>query len=290
MTPISLDIPKDRCEQVDWLESHLLGLQLGDLVAELQVVHGTRAYELSLDQALGESMDSVLQKGLAALDEKQLRQLLEHPQLLLSLQNEVVLRGSEYWLQLPLSREEEITLASQWKLLETVMLPPASAPVSPAIRGNWFGQATIAAVLSVAALLLIAFSVRDRLVPASAPGWGWEKPGVLAVQLPPRQYLEQLANAAQDWFKKRPENASDLARRIAQFRQGCSTLILTEHTALAQPDRDWLVERCRAWAAKLDAHLIAIESGEDISSVRAAADETISKLIMAIRDRAQTIG
>jgi hypothetical protein len=290
MIPISLDIPETQRELVAWLESHLLGMQLGDLVSELQAVHGTRANSPTLEQVCGGKLANVLQYGLGTLEIARLRQLLEHPQLLLSLQDEIVQHGGEHWMQRPLRREEEVALASQWKLLESVMSPPIVAPAPPATQRGWFGRAAIAAVLSAAATLTIAFSLRDRLIPAPAPGWGWEKPGALAVNLPPREYLNHLAEAAQDWFKKRPENAPDLARRVAQFRQGCSTLILAEHAALAPADRDWLRERCRAWATKLDAHLAAIEAGEDVASVRTAADETVNKLIKAIRDRAREVG
>ncbi len=290
MIPISLDIPETQRELVAWLESHLLGMQLGDLVSELQAVHGTRSGGPSLEQACGGKLANVLQYGLGTLEVDRLRQLLQHPRLLLSLQDEIVQHGGEHWMQRPLRREEEVALASQWKLLESVMSPTVVAAAPPATQRGWFGRAAIAAVLSAAATLTIAFSLRDRLVPAPAAGWGWEKPGALAIKLPPREYLNHLADAAQDWFKKRPENAPDLARRVAQFRQGCSTLILAEHQALAPADRDWLRERCRAWATKLDAHLAAIEAGEDIAAVRAAADETVNKLIKAIRERADAVG
>ncbi len=232
----------------------------------------------------------MLQNGLGTLEVDRLRQLLRHPQLLLSLQDEIVQHGGDYWMQRPMRREEEVALASQWKLLESVMSPAVVTPAAATVQRSWLGRSAIAAILSAAATLVVAFSLRDRMVPTPAPGWGWEKPGALAVNLPPREYLNHLADAAQDWFKKRPENASDLARRISQFRQGCSTLILAEHQALAPADRDWLRERCRAWATKLDGHLAAIEAGEDVTAVRAAADETVNKLIKAIRDRAQSVG
>ena len=56
---------------------------------------------------------------------------------------------------------------------------------------------------------------------------------------------------------KRPDDPIDLARRIGEFRQGCSVLILSPHKPLSGQDRAWLVGKCRAWAAKLDAHLAA---------------------------------
>lgn len=291
MTPISLDIPETQRELVTWLESHLLGMQLGDLVAELQAVHGDRSDEPLLEQVCGGKLGDVLQRGIGVLEADRLRQLLQTPQLLLSLQDEIVLHGGDYWMQRPARREEEIVLASQWKLLELTMSPAVVTPAPKMTRRSWLGRSAITAILSSAATLAIAFSLRDRFLPAPSPsGWGWEKPGALAVSLPPRDYLNHLADAAQDWFKKRPETAPELARRIAQFRQGCSTLILAEHQSLAPADRDWLRERCRVWATKLDGHLAAIEAGEDVVSVRTAADETVNKLIKAIRDRAQPVG
>jgi len=107
--------------------------------------------------------------------------------------------------------------------------------------------------------------------------------------LPPGVYLDRLADAAGEWFKKRPDDPNALARRIGEFRQGCSVLILSPHKPLAAQDRAWLVEKCRAWAAKLDAHLAALEGGASAAQVRDEADATINKLIAALRERAQAL-
>ena len=69
-----------------------------------------------------------------------------------------------------------------------------------------------------------------------------------------------LPSAASDWFKKRPEEPAAVAKRITEFRQGCSMLILAKHAPLSPEDRQWLVERCRLWARKLDDHLVALEA------------------------------
>ena len=123
----------------------------------------------------------------------------------------------------------------------------------------------------------------------AASGWGWNRPGALADDLPPGVYLDRLADAAGEWFKKRPDDPIALARRIGEFRQGCSVLILSPHKPLSARDRAWLVEKCRAWAAKLDAHLAALEAGASAAKVRDDADATISKLIEALRDRAKSL-
>ena len=59
-------------------------------------------------------------------------------------------------------------------------------------------------------------------------------------------------------FPPSPDDTEGLVRRIAEFRQGCSVLIESPHKPLPDTDRTWLVEKCRAWAAKLDAHLAAL--------------------------------
>jgi hypothetical protein len=105
----------------------------------------------------------------------------------------------------------------------------------------------------------------------------------------PAAYFDQLADSAHEWFDPRPETPIDLGRRLGEFRQGCSVLILSPHRPLPAQDRAWLVEKCRAWAAKLDAHLAALESGEPAGSVRDQADATIDTLIKALRDRAKSL-
>src|SRR5207253_3173371 len=105
--------------------------------------------------------------------------------------------------------------------------------------------------------------------------WGWSRPGALPGDVPAPAYLDRLADAAAEWFARRPDEPLALARRIAEFRQGCSVLILAEHKPLSAEDRRWLVVRCRAWAGALDRHLAAVEAGRDPARVRTEVDETV---------------
>ena len=122
---------------------------------------------------------------------------------------------------------------------------------------------------------------------ASSTGWGWNRPDALPQDLPRDAYLNHLADAAHAWFNKRPDDRAALAQRITEFRQGCTVLLQSPHKPLPAGDRAWLVEKCGAWAAKLGAHLAALESGQDVAKVRGEADETINKLITALRQRAR---
>ena len=288
MIPLSLDIPDHPRELAAWIENHLLGMRLGELVSELRVVHGDQPGKLTLNEACGGHLEDILKQGIRSLPADRLSLLLRHPGLLLELQEVILERGGAYWLKQSAPREEQLALASQWKLLEQSLFSGSISHSVPRNR-NWIGRSAIAAILSAAAAFSVAWFLKDRFAPPT-PGWGWDRPGALAANLPSRDYLEHLAAAAQDWFKKRPETAPELARRIGQFRQGCSTLILAEHPSLSPADRDWLRERCRVWAGKLDGHLAAIEAGQNIDDVRLAADETVNKLISAIRDRAKVAG
>ena len=84
-----------------------------------------------------------------------------------------------------------------------------------------------------------------------------------------------------------PRSPSRCAKRISEFRQGCSRLILSDHRPLSDADRRWLVVRCRLWAGKLDKHLAALEAGREPVQVRGEVDETIRDLVRTIRGSLQ---
>ena len=56
-------------------------------------------------------------------------------------------------------------------------------------------------------------------------------------------------------------------------------LILSQHQPLSPEDQAWLVGKCRAWSARFDGCLAAIEVGGDSRTVRDQADETANNLV-----------
>jgi hypothetical protein len=124
---------------------------------------------------------------------------------------------------------------------------------------------------------------------ALASGWGWSRPDALPQNLSRDAYLNRLADGAQAWFNKRPADRVDLIQRITEFRQGCAVLIQSPHKPFPADDRVWLVGKCRAWEDKLGTLSAAVESGEEVDKVRGEADETINKLIAALRQRARGV-
>jgi hypothetical protein len=290
-TPIALDMPEDEAELASWLERLVVGERLGALVAELEGIHGPPARTASLDQALGDRRDAVLRDGLASLPPDRLGLFLRQPRLLLQLQELVLVSGCPHWETLAAAQPEHRDALARGR----VRLPGQgyATPRTWHLRRWGVGLAATAA----AALLLAAFLISGRPggprqpVPpaATASAWGWNRPGALAEDLRPGAYLDHLADAAQEWFNQRPEGPVDLARRLGEFRQGCSVLILSPHQPLSADDRAWLVEKCRTWAAKLDAELASLERGEDPTVVRDQADATAAALVKALRDRAKTL-
>ena len=81
---------------------------------------------------------------------------------------------------------------------------------------------------------------------------------------------------------------AEAPRRWRSLRWGVG-LAATAAAALllAANDRAWLVERRRAWVAKLDAHLASLESGQPAATIRDQADATIHALIAVLRERAK---
>src|SRR5262249_54930868 len=158
---------------------------------------------------------------------------------------------------------------------------------SRAGRSTWSRPRWIVSLAAAAAVLLgVVLVERWRIqnpggIIAASSGWGWSRPGALPQDLPRSEYLARLADRAQEWLHQRPEEALALAKRIAEFRQGCSVLLLSPHRPLSAEDRAWLVEKCRTWAAQLDGDLAAVESGQDPLQVRGQADATIDRLVAA---------
>lgn len=326
-----MEIPESQAELAGWLEEHLVGLQLGELVAELSAVHADRNDEnVTLEQLLGDELPAALSQGLGTLSPAKLRGLLQHPRLLLDLQERLLFESGEYWQRHPARSDELDDLSDRsWRILAPAIAPPPAEPASDRPRTQpraggapsgsrtpWSAIAATAATIMLAALVLHetgylsvnlnpdnAVTMQPAADPPPAPddpatpdtpppatsGWGWERPGALPTGVEDEVYLNTLANSAYEWFRKRPEDREGVAKRIAQFRDGCDLLIHSDHPPLAQEDQMWLRERCLAWRDKLDSHLAALEEGADPVTIRGQADETINKLISALRSRAETL-
>lgn len=75
--------------------------------------------------------------------------------------------------------------------------------------------------------------------------WGWMAKDDFEDAATPREYLANLATAAEQWFDREPTSVETLAVRLKQWSQGCQRLIDGKHELLSETDRAWLVEKCR---------------------------------------------
>lgn len=323
MSLLAFEIPEKPAQIANWLERHVVDVRLSALVAELAAVNGRdEGVKMSMERSLDTLMSEVLTSGLSVLGHDRLRWFLQYPEWLFELQERVFVDGGPYWDHVA----DETRMASAdalqagWELLKlhttTAARPtrptppePIPRPVPPTVTkevSNFDWYAILPYVLTVAATILVVLGlewtvfranpvVEPKLAgdpidppPAAPAAWGWNRSDALDAQTD-REYLVTLANSADEWFKKRPETPADVAQRIHSFRAGCSRLLLAEHRLLAPDDRTWLEERCRAWADQLDDQLARLEAGEDARSVRNSTDQTITKLVIALRNRAESV-
>jgi hypothetical protein len=302
MTLQALDIPEDQGQLAEWLEAKLLGLELGELVAELAAVHPASANAAaSLEDVLGDQLERVLVGGLKTLQPDTLKQLLVRPLLLLELQERVCIEGGPYWERIGQAVPEVEELVERgWqglgeKLAGGESLPeeePATIPLPR--RVSWFARPWVVSLATAAAVLLGVF-VYQHYVPTEPQGtptaWGWNRPDALPQNVPAHEYLNKLADEADEWFRQRREggDAVLLAQRLAELREGCAVLILSEHDPLPVKTRDELLKRCRNWAKQFNDQLAKLEAGANPDEVRKQTDETVETLIKWLRGEAEKV-
>jgi hypothetical protein len=309
MSLAAMDIPDDPGRLPGWLERQLAGPGLAALAAELAALHGGDAGPAgSVRDLMGEDLPAVVARGLGVLPAERLRTLLMRPALLLELQELVLSAGSPYWDRLA-GESAELTrmadeggrrLAELWGGPARVVVPASDRPAVLSVA--WYRRPWAVSLATAAAVLLTVYSVWPHTPPAppggtpgpgagavAAANWGWEKSDAVADGVPAAAYLGRLADGADEWFAKRPEDAAGLARRLGEFRQGCSKLVFAAHKPLAPEDRRWLVARCRTWGARLDQLRAALEEGQDVGKVRAEADATARQIAENLRLRAEAV-
>lgn len=301
MNLLILDMPDDPVEVGQWLEQHLIAMDLSALVAELSAVHGTPSDEaVDLTAMLGDALPLIREEGLIRLPPDTLPILLRHPRLLFALQEDVFINGGYYWQQLVAEAGRRSEAVQRGKARLLAALGAGEAPVlaaeSSRPRQRWYRAPWCVSLATAATVLLAVFGADllgwwGRPAVAAAPGWGWNAPGALDPAKSPAEYLARLANSANQWFNKRPTDAAALAQRLLQMRGGCSALLLANHSNLDERDRDWLLQQCRAAAAQFDQQLTALESDKKPNplTIRDQADATVTTLIEALKKRAEEI-
>lgn len=309
-----MEFPESRSDQVAWLESQMVGTELVAIATELQAVHGnTDSTTWSIDSWPTETIAAVRAEGLQKLNDHEFSELLKHPLRLITVQRDVLENGGPYWDRVSAPEGVDVAISAIGETLRRTVDGTANTPptVTTPTTSKWskLTWAGIGALATAAALLLttnlgrpdpdqpIAKVEPVQQVPdttVAATGWGLEAfanriadDGALA-SADRETYLRELATAAEAWSKKKPDTAQALARRIGEFRMGCSAILMANHRPLNDDDKDWLRTRCQSWARALDGHLAAIEAGRPVEDVRADVDSTVTKISAALIGRAET--
>ncbi len=321
-----LEIPDSHEERVEWLEGHLLDVNLSTLVLQLAAVHQRNAKDqwlasVAVQKISDEQWNNAIEFGLSVLSPEEMKELLTNPKLLYRLQEDVCTRGGEYWLSHSartatvdqLSQQHWLSIAGSLATQNdgdthansiiakdiprharqpTIQQSPVQIQVR---RVSFLKIASVVFASAAIVLLLVSLSaalIRNRELEGMANNWGWQRDEFNSadiVAVTPSAYLNQLADEADDWFLGRPNDPKELAQRINEFRHGCSLLIMATHPQLDQPDREWLVGKCRDWALKLDQALASLEQGNSTEVVREEVDTIVRKLTDAIRTRSSDL-
>lgn len=276
-----LAMPEDPAAVPDWLDRQLLGPDLPALVAELRAVHRPGA-KPNLTAVLGRHRQAFLDGGLSALPTAVRSSLLRNPDLLLELPDLLYAEGGDFWFDAPLTAEEEARAA---RVAANVAAALKSEPRRGA--GRWIERTGW--VLAMAAAVMVAVFVtrgwEQRPEPVAAAGWGFNKIAELPRDAGAKVVFAKLADLADEWGKKPTDDRLALAKRLTEFRLGCSVLQAAD-LPLPAAEARWVKGRCIEWAALIDGHLRDLDASGDVQAVRTAAKGTADAIARELRSRA----
>jgi hypothetical protein len=258
-------MPEDPAEIPGWFTTHLLGPELPAVVGELRAYHRPGPPP-TLNAVLGSHRAIFLERGFDALPRDVLSRLLRNPDLLLELPELVYAEGGRVWFASPLSAEEQRRAANVADRAHAALLAGPRRP------SGWWKYAGVCIATAAAVLLAVWVGGGFRTAPAPS-GWGFAK----LKQVPrgePKVTFSELAALVGEWGNKPPTDRESLAKRLSEFRLGCSQLQAAD-LGLPPADSDWLKGRCVAWSAALDGHLRTLDETGDTAAVLAAASETV---------------
>jgi len=304
MKAVVTEIPDEVSDWPSWLEQQIAGLSLFDLVVGLKATSEPSNNSTTLQRVCGEQLPTIYESGLGVLRTEQIRTLFENPELLLELQERVLVEGGAYWDSVEQPPEDKLvveqhvakTLAaigqarpSQGLMgnLDAVM----SSPVKPSTSVSTKPKSMLEQywpVLALAAGLLIAVGVWRPTATSDGGGWGFDKSGLLTAQVTGRSYLNSLSDAAGAFSKKVPDSKEATLKRLTEFSAGCSKLIAAPNLQVENAeDRQWLVAKCKDWAAKIDGHIADLKQNKkDWQEVLKEANETAKKMQSTLKDKA----
>jgi hypothetical protein len=284
-----LDLPDTREELARWLELRIVRGELGEFVAESAAV-GPLNQTVTLSILDPAELSNVVEHGLSALSEDHLRCLAGEPGLLFLMQDRILESGGSYWTNLA---NEETSTDERHEtlgfLLRSLPAPieigiPTPAPVSQ----QRISRRLLFSLVAAASLVLVV-GTAVLFSDGNSGGWGWQEASALTAEIPADAYLNQLADAASEWFKSRAASKEELATRLTEFRAGCDVLLSAEHRQLSAEDRTWLLDRCRVWRSEIDQRLADLETTATLEEVRELSDGMVRGLMDELKQRAASV-
>ena len=292
-----LDLPDTKHELAQWLEQRIVRGELGEFSAESEAA-GPLDPSVTLSFLAPAELSQVLSHGLSVLSEEHLRRLAGEPGLLFLLQDRILESGGSYWTELANQETSSDTRNETLGFLQR-SLPAATTAVVSSTQTNRVRRVsgrTLMTFAAVASLMLAAglgiFLNGPGDIGASrsaSVGWGWKNSSALTAAIPADAYLNQLADAATEWFRIRPDSKDQLAKRLTEFRDGCDILLSAEHAQLSVADRQWLLDRCRVWRSEIEQHLADVQTEAALASVLESSDRMVNGLITELKLRAETV-
>ena len=299
MTSIHLnEIPMETDQLANWIQAKVISPELGELVAELHVVNRMASpIDVPQKEIEEEKKQLIVEGGLSILDRDELTFLLKNPIELLALQEAILVTPSEFWCL----KTAEVSVAIQaanWRKVKSSISDRTTTNSAAGVYDtrvsdasqlrtantnrprNWVSISATVALVGLVGFVVFWIS-RFGL---TNDDWGWNDHKIYAQDVDESSYLNLLANAANDWFQ-----VSRNGESLSQLIGSCDALISEKHYQLSPPNRDWLVDKCRAWRDCLGLSRELLNEGKSDDRVFAEVDEIVSKLVAALKRKADEI-
>lgn len=319
-----LDMPDEPRDRARWIEDRVVSHSLGDLIATIEGFQ-----RLSDDDAadpsdvpvatafedwIAQNGNAIRNDGLAMLPEAAIDELTTRPQMLGELQVWTASQVDGYWNdrwnesstqfdpEPVIGRFRRHLTDAQHRPISDASGSVVSSPTSNATlpvgsvnrndaeaepvsrRRDW------SIALAVAATLLLGLGVWSTFGRDAPVDWGFGRVGVLTAERPPADYLESLAEAVQEWFDERPEDAEALRTRLIELSEGCQRVLDAPHEQLADNDRDWLIRHCRRWKLRVDELRTDLAAGNvGFADGVESAEEIVDRLTAGLDARAASL-
>jgi len=277
-----LEIPDTPAELGPWLDRVLMRPGLAAVVDDLTAVHRAPEESLSAEDArewLGKDAGPVLSRGLAALDNSRLRQLLVRPALLPAIQELVLVEGGGYWhaLMPPVKKATSAIISTKsvprWLFVVTPLAVAASIAAVIMIDKRPGPALPFGSPASDTTITRGADSASAKNTPGPQEAWGWNRDDLFDTENEKQKLPVRLADALNEWFSVTAADSANvdaLRLHVGEMWAGC------QHV-LAEP-LDRISPALRVHVAKLAERMQSTLLSLEQPPANEAADKTAARV------------